>query len=112
MNFMSVMDICSVFGNALDNAIESVEKLAEPEKRLVSMSVVAQNEFVMLRFDNYYEEELELKDGLPVTTKKNKKYHGYGIRSIRQTAEKYGGTVTFHGENNWFSLRILFPVAS
>ena len=110
LNFMEVMDICVIIGNALDNAIESVEKLKELEKRLITMSVSSKNDFIILKFDNYYESTLEMEDGLPVTTKTNAAYHGYGIKSIRQVVEKYGGSLTIHGEDNWFSLRILFPM--
>ena len=108
LEFMEVMDICSIFGNALDNALEYVSKLPR-EKRLVSMSVKAQNEFVIIGFDNYYEDVLELEDGLPVTTKENTEYHGYGLKSIRKLVEKYEGTLTLHGEDSWFRLRMLFP---
>lgn len=110
LDFMEVMDICVIFGNALDNAIESVEKLSSPEKRLISMSVSSKNDFVILTFNNYYENTFEMEDGLPITTKADATYHGYGIKSIRQVVEKYSGSLTIHGEDNWFSLRILFPI--
>ncbi len=108
---MSVMDICTVFGNALDNAIESVIKLSDMEKKVIRVSVFHQNNFLMMRFENYYEEALVFEDGLPATTKKKQGYHGYGIKSIRRSAEKYGGNVTIHTENNWFTMLVLIPFA-
>ena len=50
------MDLCSIFGNALDNAIESAEKLEDPEKRQIKVYVYAQNQFVIIRFENFYDE--------------------------------------------------------
>lgn len=40
------------------------------------------------------------------TSKKNKSSHGYGIRSIRNIAEKYGGSVNFSEENGCFITEI------
>lgn len=110
LNFMEVMDICTVFGNALDNAIESVEKIKDTEKRLVSMNVSSQNSFALIRFDNYFEGKIKMEEGMPLTTKKDVRNHGYGIKSIRFTAEKYGGSITVHVQENWFSLLVLLPL--
>ncbi|MDO4333929.1 MAG: ATP-binding protein [Eubacteriales bacterium] len=109
LDFMKVMDICTIFGNALDNTIEYVETIAEPEKRLIHVSVFSQQGFVMLRFENYCESELEFEEDLPKSTKKDAAFHGYGLKSIRHVARTYGGTVTIRHENNWFELNVLIP---
>ena len=102
LDFMPTGDICTLVGTALDNATESVQTLADPEKRLIRTAIYAQHGFVMLRFENYCEVPVPLDDdGMPP--------HGYGIRTVRATAEKYGGTVTVHCEDNWFILRVLVP---
>lgn len=64
----------------------------------------------MLRFENYSAEKLDFEGELPKTTKANKGYHGYGMKSIRRTIEKYGGNMTVHMQNDWFILRILIPM--
>lgn len=114
LNFMNVMDICAIFGNALDNAIESVEKVEDIAKRIIRTAVYQENQFVIIRFENYYESEFctEKQGGieLPQTTKKEKEYHGFGIKSIRSSAEKYDGIMTIQTENNWFYLRLLMPL--
>ena len=107
---VSPMDLCTLVGNALDNAIESVRKIADREKRLIHVSVARQKSFVLLRFENCYEGELRFEDGLPVTTKADADYHGYGLKSIRRTAQKYGGTVTVNTRKNWFELKVLLPL--
>lgn len=110
LNFMDVMDICSIFGNALDNAIECEMKIPDREKRLIHVTVSKQKAFLLLRFENYCEEELKYQGGILVTTKKDKKYHGYGMKSIRYTVNKYGGAVTVDVKENWFDLKILIPM--
>ena len=103
LDFVNAMDLCSIFGNALDNAIESAEKLEDPEKRQIKVYVYAQNQFVIIRFENFY-------DGLPLTTKKNQSLHGYGIRNIRENARKYGGNVNIRAEDGCFQLLVLLPL--
>ena len=110
LEFMDIMDICSIFGNALDNAIESVEKQTDIEKRLIKTTAYAKNQFIMIRFENYSEEMPVLESGLPHTTKKDTIYHGFGLKSIHMITQKYGGTMTIKTENNWFILRILIPM--
>lgn len=110
LNFMDVMDICTIFGNALDNAIECELQLKNKEKRLIHVAVFSRKDFLVLRFENYFEGNLQLKDGLPVTTKENADYHGYGIKSIRYTAEKYGGNMSIRTKDQWFEMDILIPI--
>ncbi len=110
IDFMSDMDISILFGNMLDNAIESVNKLEQKERRLIHLAVAKQKGFVRIRLENCYQEELVFENGLPKTTKKDKKYHGFGLKSIQQIVKKYEGSVTIHAEKGWFELRILIPV--
>lgn len=110
LEFMDVMDICSIFGNALDNAIECELKIPDKEKRLIHVTVSKQKNFLILRFENYYEDALLYKEGALVTTKKEKEYHGYGLKSIRYTVNKYEGAVTIDTKENWFDLKILIPI--
>ncbi|OLS40945.1 ATP-binding protein [Bacillus sp. MRMR6] len=110
LNGMDVIDICTIFGNALDNAIEYEQQIEEEEKRLIHVSVFAQKGFLMIRFENYYEGELKLEGGLPETTKKDKYIHGYGLKSIRYTVQKYDGVVNVNQKDNWFELKILMPL--
>lgn len=110
LDFMDVMDICSIFGNALDNAIECELKISNKEKRLIHVTVSRQKQFLILRFENYYEEKLQYREGRLVTTKKEKEYHGYGLKSIQYTVNKYEGAVSINTENHWFELKILIPI--
>lgn len=110
LDFMDVMDICSIFGNALDNAIECELKIQEKEKRLIHVTVSKQKQFLILRFENYCEETLQYQEGTPVTTKKEKEFHGYGLKSIQYTVNKYDGAVSVNLEDNWFELKVLIPI--
>lgn len=108
-SFMDVMDICSVFGNALDNAVEAVEKLKEKEKRLIHVTAFTQHDFLMIRFENYCENMEDFEGKFPASTKKDARFHGYGLKSIRYTVHKYGGEVDASCKSHWFCLTILIP---
>ncbi len=110
LGFIDVMDICSIFGNAIDNAIECVQQIEDKSKRLIKVSVRTQNRFLLIRIENYCETPVDLRDGLPRTTKGNRSLHGYGIKSIQQTVEKYGGCFTLEQPNSWFTVTALIPV--
>ena len=110
LEFMDIMDICSIFGNALDNAIECELKIEDKEKRLIHVTVSQQRNFLILRFENYYEGDLKMKEGRLLTTKREKAFHGYGIKSIRYTVNKYDGAVSIDAKENWFELKVLIPI--
>lgn len=109
LDFIDVMDICSIFGNALDNAIESVRKNKNTEQRLINLRVFEKDKFIMIRLENYCENEIKLIEGLPPTTKTDKTSHGYGIKSIKYITSKYNGNLTIDIKDNWFRLKILLP---
>ena len=110
LDFMDMMDLCSIFGNALDNAIEHVILIPDPEKRLIHLTVSAQKGFVFIKIENYCEAEISKnEEDLITTTKKDSKNHGFGLKSIRTAVEKYDGSVVFEVQQNWFELKILLP---
>lgn len=111
LDFMDAMDICSIFGNALDNAIECEKKIEDPQKRMIHLHLSSRHNFVMIKIENYYERKLQFEQELSVTTKQDTRLHGYGLKSLRYTVHQYHGEVDINTENQWFSLRILIPLS-
>ena len=109
-DFMNTMDICSIFGNALDNAIECEKKISEEEKRMIHVSAFSQKIFLIIRFENYCENDLNFDEDLPLTTKSDERFHGYGLKSMRMTARKYGGEMDVAVQDSWFVVKILIPM--
>ena len=105
-DFLSEMEIVSLFGNVLDNALESCSKVSDPQKRVISLKALSRGEVVVLHVENFYEDELVMVDGMPMTTKSGTG-HGFGLRSIREIAERYDGTVSVDTESNIFKLTVL-----
>lgn len=107
-DFMASSDLCSLFGNALDNAVEGVQHEA-PENRFISVKSGRQGRLICLHIENYCGRALRFEDGLPVTTKEQTGFHGFGVKSIRFLAEKYGGHADMRLEDTRFLLTIIIP---
>lgn len=109
LNHIPMVDLYSLFENAIQNAIEAVGKYGEPEKRFVRIRVVRRGRMVSIHIENYFDGEVCLVNGLPQTSKEDKRYHGYGMRSMKLIAEKYGGGLNVRSESGLFMLDILIP---
>lgn len=107
---MNPVDLYALVGNALDNAIESVQKLQDPAKRVIGVTLFRRDGLSVLRVENYCETPPLFRDGLPVTTKQDRTVHGFGMKSMRQTAEKYGGSLSVQVEDHVFVLCVVLPV--
>lgn len=110
LDFISAIDISTLFGNALDNALEAVKRIPDPEERSIHLSVCRKKSFLCINVRNPYEGNLSFRSGIPITTKEDREFHGYGLKSIRSIVEKYGGDMKISASNNRFDLNILIPV--
>lgn len=110
LEFMSDVDIYSLFGNAMDNAIEASLCIAENERRVIGLIIKSTDNLLSVNFHNYYESVLKFHEGLPLTTKKDKEFHGYGMRSIDLITKKYSGDIIIAAKDNIFNLNILFQL--
>ncbi|MFV0467188.1 MAG: GHKL domain-containing protein [Lachnospiraceae bacterium] len=111
LDFISTMDIYSLLGNALDNAIECVSKYKDHNKRIISLTISVRSSILCIQTNNFFEGEIVFSDGMPRTTKtSNSAYHGFGVKSMKHIAEKYGGTLTTNLANETFLLQIIIPI--
>ncbi|MGO4928872.1 GHKL domain-containing protein [Fundicoccus sp. Sow4_F4] len=109
---MNIMDICSLFGNAIDNAIEYVEKIPDLEKRVVNLRVTNVGQMIVLRLENFLIDEIDFRNGIPSTSKQDKETHGYGLKSIKYITNKYDGSMSIKSEGHWFILKVLIPLSA
>ena len=107
---ISDTDLYSIFGNILDNAMESAMQLPDPEQRTIGLTVTNTGSLLLIHAENYFDHPVVMEDGLPVTTKGDTRFHGFGMKSIRLIAGHYGGTVSVELDDNIFNLNIMIPV--
>ncbi len=110
LDFISTQDLYVLFGNMLSNAIECASKQKEIEQRVISLHVQAKRNVLSIQTNNFVLVPPEFADGLPVTTKSNKAYHGFGMKSMVHIAEKYGGHLSATVNNHIFMLQIVIPI--
>jgi len=104
---MSKLDLCSLLGNLLDNAIEAATQVETETLRRVKLSIRRKGNLLILVVENGYAIEPVLENGVFVTHKKDKDLHAIGIRSINYVAKKYDGVVNNSYKNNWFKAAVM-----
>ncbi|MDE6035205.1 MAG: ATP-binding protein [Ruminococcus sp.] len=108
VHFIEPLDISTIFGNSIDNAIEATGKLPE-EYRTVMIKAGIVHSFVMIVIENTCSDVSERKSG---TTKDDKFLHGFGIGNIKKTVEKYNGEYTSECKDKKYTLKILIPFST
>lgn len=108
LSFMKDGDLYALLGNILDNAVEAVDGIEDKEKRCINFIVEERQNAVCIREDNYFLGETpKMEDGLPLTTKGDTAYHGFGLKSIREIVLRYGGIMRVDTSKNIFQLSIV-----
>ena len=103
---IEAVDLCTLLGNMLDNAIEAAQQ-CPPEKSLIEVKITSSEGKLVIQVTNSIKcsvlnENSELK-----STKQNPSEHGFGVKSIRLIAEKYSGTAKYFEEDDTLSCRVI-----
>lgn len=109
------MDICNVFANAFDNAIEACMNVA-PEKRFISMRIKSTPQFWFVTIDNSVAQAVDCsklfrKNG-GYTSKSNSAKHGIGTYNMKYTVESYGAALKADCTDEIFILQIMIDKSS
>lgn len=99
-------DLCVLFGNTLDNAIEACEKIKTDNKKIISVVCKFKCGFMFLKITNPVAENITIYNNSIKTTKQDKSNHGFGLYSIQKIVKKYDGTLAFSCENKTFTCEI------
>lgn len=105
-DFIELLDISTIFGNALDNAIEASEKLPG-DQRLITVRSNRVRDMLVITVENNAAPALSTSER---TTKKDTFSHGFGLPNIKKAVERYGGQCSIKTENDMFILKILIPI--
>jgi len=105
------MDICTVFANALDNAIEAASQVTEGEPRNIGINIKKTAHQRLISISNSCKEDIDCKalmdESLHFTSKADKRLHGFGMKNIQKVIEKNGGMMKINCENKRFSLDMI-----
>lgn len=107
LDFMSLSDICSLFGNIMENALAATSTVKKKEYAFIILNVKKQNGVILIDEENGFDSKLNIDSkGNILTSKDDKNFHGFGLKSIKYIAEKYSGSTAIESENNRFHLSI------
>ncbi len=107
-------DICGVFANALDNAIEACTKLS-PEERYITMEIRSTAQYWFITVLNPVKKAVDTgrlfkKSGY--TSKGDQTRHGIGTYNMKHTAESYGAIMKAECTDDTFKLEIMIDKSS
>lgn len=109
-DFLEAMDLCSIFGNALDNAMEAAVQIPKPPKRWIRLKTAVIGGIWVLKVENSCIRTPVVENGKYISSKPGPKREGIGISSIYYCVGKYNGTAEITAEENAFVLRVTVPV--
>lgn len=107
-NFIDMVDICSIFSNMLDNAIEANMKV--DKNRYIKLKGSIVNKFFVVKCENPKKNSIKLNKGTILTNKNDKFIHGLGIKSIKSSVKKYDGELSIDFTDEKFVIKIYIPI--
>ena len=108
--FLSDADLCTIFGNALDNAVEACSNLPCENDRFIQIKGGPLNGQYFLSITNSYNGAVLYSGGRLRTMKNDKAMHGIGLRNISGVVEKYGGVLNIDTSGQQFKLTVMLPL--
>jgi prefoldin subunit 5 len=105
-------DIGIILGNAVDNAVRACRKLKEKEPgadAFIRFVTLQKGNLLVLKVENSFDGKLVRKprEEFPVTDKPDKENHGMGLANIKNTVEKYHGTMDYMVKGRVFILSMM-----
>ena len=97
LNFIEAIELTTIFGNLLDNAVEACDEVED--KKSIILKIQQFNEMVSISVKNTYK-QVKWKDGLPISEKGSNR--GIGLRNVRRCVDKYDGDISFKEKGNYF----------
>ena len=108
-SFIEMTDVCSIFSNILDNAVEACNKINNDEKYIKIRGTVVKSYYV-IRCENSKINKVKIKNYKIITSKKDKFIHGIGLKSVKSSLKKYDGELEMEDFENEFLLQIYIPI--
>lgn len=101
------IDLCSILGNTIDNAIEALKKVPQLSKRTLSLKARYTNGFFSYEIKNTKINKIQKKGGRFLTDKIEKEAHGIGLRNVQTIVEKYNGDMEISYTDDTFTVTIV-----
>lgn len=100
---MEPIDICVVFGNSMDNAIEACERITHGAKT-ISLAVIYKSNSLLISVKNTTDGKPVKRGATFLSSKRNLQESGIGLSNIKRVVEKYNGILDVKYNDNTFEL--------
>lgn len=110
LKFIQDNDICAIFANALDNAIEACINIDNEIAKRIEVKATYINGFAIIKFINTKVNDIKFINDRIITSKNDDKIHGIGLASIKYIVHKYDGETIVNYSDNEFILKIMIPI--
>lgn len=104
--YIDNVSLYTILGNAIDNAIRNFDSTNSSMKNIV-IRIVDDCDNLFIKIANPYNKILKFKNGIPLTDKANKEFHGIGLQSIKNLVEQKNGHFKITSADNIFTLEVL-----
>ncbi len=107
---ISMRDLCIISSNIIKNAVDVLEKCPDNTGE-IKVEVKQGESFLVIMVKNtIINQNIILEDSIPVTTKNNNGMHGFGIKNIISTVEKYNGEYNYRIENGYYIAEVYLKI--
>lgn len=113
--YINEFDLCVLFGNILDNAVEACERLQHNEPHcnhcpFINIQARTVKKCFLLEVKN--SADMEDKHKIGFTNKKNPEEHGIGLLNVSDVVHKYNGVMNIEVQDGIFAISILVPLSN
>lgn len=105
---ISSFDSTVILGNLIDNALQAVSLVTE--NKFIDLVLHYSKGILLIKIANPFVNEIKKSGDNVITTKKDKENHGYGLASVKETVEKYNGTVEINPSDNIFTVKVVLYI--
>lgn len=95
-------DLCIIFGNTIDNAIEACTSLSSETKRVITVKCACNSGFIFIDIINPVLKRVEINGHIPKTSKEEKEMHGFGLYSVEKALKQYDGDLKVECDDKYF----------
>ena len=100
-------EVCALFGNLLDNAIEACYKIKH-KKKWITVRFLRKAKMLYIEIVNSIEKKPKEKNGKLISDKSKNEVHGYGLKSVQKIIAKYNGEFDYQIREEEFEVKITF----
>lgn len=106
------LDLCTLFGNLMDNAVEACSRITDPAaRRYIDISASVKKGYLFVIISNTFNGEVRLENNIYQTVKTGERYSGIGLSNVRRVVERYSGDISIRHKDNVFTVSAMLVCA-